>query len=282
MTDAIPAPLLGPGSQPTDEDGGTLDYMRMPAGMMTFAVPDLPEAEDAAALEAAKAVLEEVLVRLRTYEVDGPHNIVSLAGLGADNLALINQVLGEGEVSVVGGGNIQAQESVLAGVWRVRETGDDGRLVRDEIEVAGFPTRIAAIAADDVQPAIAIPESFPPDVFNAPPLLPEINDHIPQAVAGGEPHIVNLSLLPHTEQDLAFLHDLLGQGALTILSRGYGNCRVTSTGTRHVWWVQYYNSQDALILNSIEVSAIPEVVRAAPEDIADSADRLDDILDIYR
>ena len=41
------------------------------------------------------------------------------------------------------------------------------------------------------------------------------------------------------------------------------------TATRNVWWVQFYNSQDALILNSIEVTAMPEVAVAAPEDIAD-------------
>jgi hydrogenase-1 operon protein HyaF len=38
--------------------------------------------------------------------------------------------------------------------------------------------------------------------------------------------------------------------------------------------VRYYNSQDVLILDTIEVTTIPEVACAAPEDIADSAARL--------
>ena len=46
--------------------------------------------------------------------------------------------------------------------------------------------------------------------------------------------------------------------------------------------MRYYNSQDTLILDSIEVSTIPEVALAAPEDIADSAERLAEILETYR
>jgi hydrogenase-1 operon protein HyaF len=39
--------------------------------------------------------------------------------------------------------------------------------------------------------------------------------------------------------------------------------------------VQYFNSSDALILNSIEVIGIPAVACAADDDIAESAQRLD-------
>ena len=61
---------------------------------------------------------------------------------------------------------------------------------------------------------------------------------------------------------------------MSILSRGYGNCRVTSTRLAHVWWVQYFNSMDTLILNTIEVVALPEVALAAPEDLRESHQRL--------
>ncbi len=284
MSDTPISSFLAPGSQPADDEG-KLEYMQMPSAMMTFAMPDLPEPEDTAGLAPAKAALATVLARLQDYAADGAHNIVSLAGLDAANLELVNQVLGEGEVSVVGGGELQAQEAVLAGVWRVRGTDAEGRVLRDEIEVGSFPTSVAALAFKAARPAVAIPESFAPDVFNAPPLLPEINEHIPQVAAqgiGGAPHVINLSLLPHTEADLALLAELLGEGPLTILSRGYGNCRVTSSGTDSVWWVQFYNSQDTLILNSIEICALPEVVCAAPEDIEESADRLREILEVYR
>ena len=89
-------------------------------------------------------------------------------------------------------------------------------------------------------------------------------------------------LLPQTEQDLAFLDERLGKGSVTVLSRGYGNCRISSTNTRHVWWVQYFNSQDKNILNTLEVGSVPDVACAAPEDIRDSAARLDEILEVYQ
>lgn len=48
--------------------------------------------------------------------------------------------------------------------------------------------------------------------------------------------------------------------------------------TANLWWVQYYNSQDVLILNTLEVVDLPEVVRAAQQDIDDSRERLSEIL----
>lgn len=117
--------------------------------------------------------------------------------------------------------------------------------------------------------------------MNAPPLLAELNARISEYRTADQPHIINLSLLPQTEQDLAFLEQRLGKGPVTILSRGYGNCRITATATRNAWWVQYFNSQETLILNTLEVSEIPGVACASPEDIADSAQRLQEILALY-
>mgnify|MGYP000530306569 CR=1 FL=1 len=92
-----------------------------------------------------------------------------------------------------------------------------------------------------------------------------------------EPYAINLSLLPHSPEDLAYLDAALGKGEVTMLSRGYGNCRIESTAIADVWRVRYYNSQDALILDIIEVSAVPDVACAAPEDLADSAVRLQEV-----
>ncbi|GAB4356333.1 MAG: hydrogenase expression/formation protein [Oricola sp.] len=254
-----------------------LDYLQMPSGMMTFAVPDLPESDEAEGLEQGKAVLENVLAIAR----DGGHaGMVDLSGLDEANRGFVNQVLGEGEVSVIAGSRAQAQEAVLAGVWRVRETDETGTLSRDYIEVGDFPSQILAHAFDGAKDRVPIAGSFGPNIFNAPPLLPEINEHIDRA--GDATHVINLSLLPHTPEDLAYLNDVLERGVLTILSRGYGNCRITATATRNVWWVQFYNSQDAMILNTIEITPVPEVACASSEDIADSAQRLDEILEIYR
>lgn len=277
-----PFGAIGPGSQPGEEDGGELQYMEMPKSMATFAPPILPEPEDIAGLDAALATLDAVAASLAARDTSAKNAVHDLSGLDAANLDLINQVLGEGEVSIICGADLQAQESVLAGVWRVRATGADGKLKRDAIEVGAFPSDVLARAFAGCRNAVALSLVYPAGVFNAPPLLSEINDHIPLVGPGVEPHVINLSLLPHTEEDLVFLDDQLGRGPVAILSRGYGNCRVAATATRDVWWVRFYNSTDAVILNTIEVTALPEVVCAAPEDIADSHRRLVEILGAYR
>jgi len=98
---------------------------------------------------------------------------------------------------------------------------------------------------------------------------------------GGTPHSINLSLLPLSQTEQEFIDHRLGRGAVDILSRGYGKCQVISTLAPNVWWVRYFNSMGTPILNSLEVVDVPLVVKAAPEDLRDSATRLDDILEPY-
>jgi hydrogenase-1 operon protein HyaF len=70
----------------------------------------------------------------------------------------------------------------------------------------------------------------------------------------------------------------LGTGRVLILSRGYGNCRISNCCVPNTWRVVYYNSQDTVILNSVEVTDMPEVACAAREDLEDSAERLTEVL----
>ena len=78
--------------------------------------------------------------------------------------------------------------------------------------------------------------------------------------------------------DISFLDHQLGTGRLLILSRGYGNCRITNTRMPQCWRVVYYNSQDTVILNTVEVIDMPEVACAAQEDLDDSHERLSEVL----
>lgn len=279
---SLSGPLVGPGSQPQDTDGGVLEYMQMPEGMMTFSAPDLPEPEETEGLESGLAVLDQLLESLETFAASDTPARINLTHLDPKNLDLINQVLGEGEVSVIAGSQIQAQEAVLAGVWRVRQSADGDQPGTDYIEAGIFPSEILETVFKGAQDHVVMPENAGPNIFNAPPLIPEINEHLSMPRKTGVPHVINLSLLPHTEEDLTFLNERLGRGSVTILSRGYGNCRITSTQMADTWWVQYYNSQDSLILNTIEISPVPDVACAASEDIADSAERLCEILEVYR
>lgn len=269
--------FLGPGSQP-GEDDATLEFMELPKGMSLYRPPVLPEPEAAVGLSAGKAALAAVRDALAGW-TPGSVASVSLDRLDPASLAFVDQAFGEGEVSIVCGDTMQVQESVLAGVWRVRETDEAGALVADRVEIGDFPASVASTVFSGATRHLAMPDRMPSGVFNAPALITEIAAKV--AEAGGR-HAINLSLLPHTEEDLTLLDAVLGRGPVTVLSRGYGNCRAIATGLQDVWWVRFYNSQDTLILNSIEITPVPDVVRAAPEDIADSRDRLTEILEAYR
>ena len=63
-----------------------------------------------------------------------------------------------------------------------------------------------------------------------------------------------------------------------MISRGFGNCRITSTLARDVWRVQYFNAMNTMILNTIEVVDVPEVALAAVEDLEDSRGRLAELI----
>lgn len=275
---------FGPGSQPTGHDTTELAVLQLPSGMETYAVPALPEPAVVAELTEAREALYRLSGMLAAWPAAAAREAMDLTLLSPADRTLIDQVLGEGEVSIVMGGNRPAyiQESVLAGVWRIKTMNAAGRLLSDSVEVGPIPRPVAQQAFAGARERIRRPMQLPAGVASAPALISEINEHCAAWRPGMPPHVINLTLMPRSEADMTLLAECLGPGLVTILSRGYGNCRITSTGTRHVWWVRYFNSQDRNILDSLEITGVPNVACAAPEDIADSALRLDEILESLR
>jgi hydrogenase-1 operon protein HyaF len=90
--------------------------------------------------------------------------------------------------------------------------------------------------------------------------------------------VVNLSLLPLVPADQQGLEQVLGEGPVAILSRGFGNCRINATNARGIWRVRYFNTMNTVILDTIEVVDLPEAARAADDDYDDSLVRLVELL----
>lgn len=276
----IPVVALGPGTQTEDE---TLDYIAMPKDMDTWRPPVLPEPEALASRPKARAALGCVLALLDRAAQGEAGGQVSLLDLPAADLQLVNQLLGEGEASALVRAEgstleVRVQESVFAGVWRVMNF-HAGVRVDDVVEVGPIPALLLAAADEDAE-SVYQPwrAPLPPNVQNAPLLVEELRDQIARWQPGQSPHVVNLTLLPVTPEDIAFLDHQLGTGRVLMLSRGYGNCRITNTRHPNCWRVVYYNSMDSVILNTVEVVDMPEVAVAAPEDLRDSHTRLADVL----
>ncbi|WP_139093071.1 MULTISPECIES: hydrogenase expression/formation protein [Pseudomonas] len=269
----IPLVDIGPGSQP--EDDATLEYINMPQGMYTHALPLLPEPQVLDAAPGARQVLGEILHMLRSRHVGDTPPSLDLRAYSPADRVLLDQLLGEGEVSAHIGGTdgVRIQESIFAGVWRVLGAG------LDYIDVDAAPALLRRAAKFDISTAALAPASpLPAGVMNAPAILTELQDRTLHWLPGSAAHVINLSLLPLSEQDVPFLDQCLGEGTVLMLVRGYGNCRISNTRVPNCWRVRYFNSQDALILDTIEVTDLPEVVMAAPEDIADSLERFEDVI----
>ena len=272
----MPPTGFGPGSQPLAEDD-ELQYTIMPQDMRTYS-PHTPEFEDASDVAAGTQFMHDVAAACAKCAVDMQSYSFDLSGFDDTNRAFIADTLGEGEVSLRLRGipAVRAQESFFAGVWLLKGEGVN------RVEVAPIPALALTRAHDAHRPALLTAAPKPAGIANAPALLAELIDKSASYQKGMVPHVINLTLLPHTEPDLEWLDAALGEGAVTVLSRGYGNCRVTATALANVWRVQFYNSMDTLILDTFEVTDMPEVALAADEDLRDSDARIRDVMETIK
>jgi hydrogenase-1 operon protein HyaF len=135
--------------------------------------------------------------------------------------------------------------------------------------------RLARECASDRLRELALPAG----AMNVPALIHELQEAMDRSGSEALAHVVNLTLLPLSPEDTAHIDAVLDGGAVVILSRGFGNCRISSTAARDVWRVQYFNNMQTLILNTIEVTPMPEAAVAAREDIVETRARLTDLVD---
>lgn len=275
----LPVRAIGPGSQPVDEE--ELQYLAMPRDMNTFRMPLVPEQADVTALSEARDVLAAFAALLEGWDPASgqPGPRLDLAALSPAGIDVTNEMLGEGEVAIRIAGNIDysIQESVFTGVWRVCALDADGRLAADWLEAGALPSVVvpaAQAAVADAPQAMAIP----PGAMNSPALLREIASQMAEIRPGAAAHVINLTLFPLTPDDQQVLEQALPGGQVAMISRGFGNCHITSTALRNVWRVQYFNSMKTLILNTIEIVEVPMVALAAPEDLLDSRERLAELV----
>jgi hydrogenase-1 operon protein HyaF len=181
-------------------------------------------------------------------------------------------------IRVDGERTYRIQESVFTGLWRVCGLDGEGRLAQDWLEAGPLPPVVteAARAAAAVAPPLV---NLPAGAMNSPALLSEIGSQMSAPRDGAPAHVINLTLFPMTPEDHLVMEQALPNGPVAMISRGFGNCHITSTQLRDVWRVQYYNSMKTLILNTVEVVDVPAVALAAPEDLVESRTRLAELIE---
>jgi hydrogenase-1 operon protein HyaF len=269
----IPIRSLMP--QPDD----AVEYMPMPREMTTFEMPRLPKSGPGNDVAGAHDVLDSFVSYFDAWRAGGDLPALELLGLAPDTLRVLNETLGEGEVSAIvdAGHEVRIQETVFSGVWREQHFHSTGALLHDYLLAAPIPPIVGALARERGAARLRALD-LPTGAMNVPALVNELQDAMDRSGPGTPAHVINLTLLPLSPEDTAHIDAVLDGGSVVILSRGFGNCRISSTAARNVWRVQYFNNMQTLILNTIEVIGMPEVAVAAREDLDETRDRLADLV----
>jgi hydrogenase-1 operon protein HyaF len=216
-------------------------------------------------------LLRQIAAACVTFAETGTSSSFDLSPLDPVTRARVADMLGKGAILVErrGPDAIAAQESRFAGIWLLSGP------ALDRVEVAPIPTAASERPFAPIRPAQGLKAARGKSVSNnAPALCGTLRDRSEAYVHGSDLFVVNLSVLPHTEEDLLWLDAALGEGAVTIISRGDTNCRMTATAVPNLWRVQFFNSINLLTLDTFEVTHMPEIATAAAEDLAESGARL--------
>ena len=115
---------------------------------------------------------------------------------------------------------------------------------------------------------INAPSAEPGLTGNAPPLLRELVELVRRLLETGEPSAIDLSALPLTPADLDWLRGKLGNGEISVTLQASGESTLEETACPGVWWVTHHNEQGAVTSQFLEVTFVPELVKAHPQDVA--------------
>lgn len=113
---------------------------------------------------------------------------------------------------------------------------------------------------------------------NTIPLMHEVSHALKRLIRTGEPTIIDLRAIPFGPGDEARLLQLLGEGEVTASMDALGRTTVRETGFSGVWLVDHYNHEEERIAFQIEVTHIPDLLRAQDEDMGESLQRLESML----
>lgn len=250
---------------------GLAEPANIPALPATPAEPRQPATES----QASPLVIAQVMQCLRAFvsqwaSEGDDHPWMSLNGLDPDALVELDRLLGEGEVRFAVDGEVIAWETAFVGLWRGDSEG------APYLEAGMSPSRIDALRTGSLK--TPTPRLDEQGLMNAPAVMIELEAAVRAWQQRGDRGNLNLTQLPLTSVDQAWLETQLGRGSVAAVSLGFGRCEVLATAWPDVWWVRYFNDQGHLILNSLEITDLPVAAQADAADIAISRTRFGDWL----
>lgn len=110
---------------------------------------------------------------------------------------------------------------------------------------------------------------------NASVLLREIADRVRRLIDSGETSAIDLLAMPLNATDLDWLRERLGAGEIRITLDADGESTLNETNCPGVWWVMHHNPSGGVMSAFIEVTHVPELVKAHVDDVRSGLERLD-------
>ncbi len=121
------------------------------------------------------------------------------------------------------------------------------------------------------------------DRGNITPILHEVAHALERLLETSEPTIIDLNSLPFGPGELERLEDRLGKGELNAELDALGRSVIRETAYPGVWWLEHRNTDGETAGRYIEVTRIPDILKAQDADIgagiAQLSERLEPIED---
>ena len=114
---------------------------------------------------------------------------------------------------------------------------------------------------------------------NARVLLGEIAECLQKLLERGESTTIDLLAMPLNATDLDWLRQRLGTGEVRITLDADGESTLQETNCPGVWWVQHHNPAGGVMSAFIEITPVPDLVRAHKDDMQSGLERLTLLID---
>ena len=134
------------------------------------------------------------------------------------------------------------------------------------------------------------PESFPEfdipvtvaEEFtgNVTPLLHEIRHAIEALLAEGQITTIDLRSMPLAPGEEKRIEALLGEGEIRVMLNALGRSDILETRFPGVWLIIHRNTEDVILGKHIQISFIPDIIKAQQRDIEAGLEQLSSELQI--
>lgn len=106
--------------------------------------------------------------------------------------------------------------------------------------------------------------------WNVKPLLHEVKHALNSLIESGETAVIDLRSIPLAPGEESKILNTLGMGEVKCILDALGTSEIIETQYPGVWLVTHYNDEDDIIGRFIEITFIPEILRAQSEDVIEA------------